>query len=90
MMEDGQRILRRKTDVSQRVNFTRTWDEYVQGFGDLNTEFWYGLCNIHCLTTGEQVELQLFVTLINGTSLLWTYHQFVVDQSRDKYTLFWC
>ena len=80
-------ILRRKTYASQPVNFTRSWDDYVQGFGNLNTEFWYGLRNIHCLTTREQVELQLLVTLTNGTSLLWTYHQFVVDPPEDKYTL---
>ena len=49
-------ILRRKADVSQQVNFTRTWNDYKHGFGDLNTEFWYGLNNIHCLglqTTGR-------------------------------------
>ena len=34
-------ILRRKSNVSPKVNFTHTWDEYVQGFGSLNTEFWY-------------------------------------------------
>ena len=36
-------ILRRKLDIPQKVNFNRSWNEYVRGFGDLNTEFWYGL-----------------------------------------------
>ena len=80
-------ILRRKLDVSKRVNFTRSWDEYVHGFGDLNTEFWYGLRNIHCLTTREQVDLQVLLNLSSGTSHLWTYHHFVVDRPEDKYTL---
>ena len=80
-------ILRRKTDVSQRVNFRRTWDEYVHGFGDLNTEFWYGLRNIHCLTTRQQIDLQLVLNYTNGTSHRWIYHQFVVDRPEDKYTL---
>ena len=26
-----------------KVNFDTTWAEYEEGFGDLNTEFWYGL-----------------------------------------------
>ena len=61
-MDDSERtvILRRKHDVPQLVNFIRSWDEYVHGFGDLNTEFWYGLRNIHCLTSRQQVDLQLF------------------------------
>ena len=29
-------ILRRKADVQQQVNFNHSWDEYEQGFGDLN------------------------------------------------------
>ena len=33
--------------------------DYVNGFGDLEGEFWYGLENIHCLTTQEDVELRI-------------------------------
>ena len=36
-------ILRRKRDASPQVNFNCKWKEYENGFGDLNTEFWYGL-----------------------------------------------
>ena len=32
-----------------RVNFYRGWKDYEEGFGDLDSEFWYGLRNIHCL-----------------------------------------
>ena len=37
------------------VNFTRGWKDYEEGFGDLDSEFWYSLRNIHCLTTRERV-----------------------------------
>ena len=80
-------ILRRKRDVPQPVNFSRSWNDYVQGFGDLNTEFWYGLRNIHCLTSRQQVDLQLLLNFTNGSSFLWTYRHFVVDRPEDKYTL---
>ena len=80
-------ILRRKSDIAKRVNFSRSWNEYVQGFGDLNTEFWYGLRNIHCLTTRQQVQLKLLLNFTNGTSFLWTYNHFIVDRPEDKYTL---
>ena len=41
------------------VNFTRNWADYENGFGDLNGEFWYGLRNIHALTTENNVELHI-------------------------------
>ena len=33
------------------VNFNTTWAEYEKGFGDLHTEFWYGLEEVHFLKT---------------------------------------
>ena len=62
-------ILRRKSDVSPQVNFNRTLKEYENGFGDLNTEFWYGLRNIHCLTARDTVQLQVQLNYSNGTGL---------------------
>ena len=88
-MEDGgwTVILRRKADLAQRVTFSRNWNDYVQGFGDLNTEFWYGLRNIHCLTSRQQVQLRLLLNFTNGSSFLWTYNHFVVDRPENNYTL---
>ena len=80
-------ILRRKADVRQQVSFVRQWDDYERGFGDLNTEFWYGLRNIHCLTTREEVELQIELRQDNGTGEVWTYGYFVVDGPENNYTL---
>ena len=80
-------ILRRNSSVSPKVNFTRTWNDYKHGFGDLNTEFWYGLRNIHCLTTRQQVDLQILLQYTNGTSHTYTYQKFVVDGPEDKFTL---
>ena len=34
-------IQRNKKDSA--VHFSRNWADYEKGFGDLNTEFWYGL-----------------------------------------------
>ena len=80
-------ILRRKSDVSQQVNFTRTWNEYKHGFGDLNTEFWYGLRNIHCLTTRQKVDLQILLQYTNGSEHTFTYRHFVVDGPEDNFIL---
>jgi ficolin len=69
------------------VNFTLPWSDYEQGFGDLNTEFWYGLRNIHCLTEREEVELQIEVRKDDRTGQVWTYGYFEVDGPETNYTL---
>jgi hypothetical protein len=79
-------ILRRNANVT-RVSFNRPWADYEGGFGDLNTEFWYGLRNIHCLTEREEVELQIEVRKDDGTGQVWTYGYFEVDGPETNYTL---
>ena len=70
------------------VNFSRNWKEYEDGFGDLNGEFWYGLRNIHHLTTRDEVELRIdMVREDNGENLTWTYQTFQVAGAVDKYRL---
>ena len=80
-------ILRRKSNVSSQVNFNRTWTEYENGFGDLNTEFWYGLRNIHCLTTRDTVQLQVQLKARNGSRVTWTYEHFRVHGTENDYRL---
>ena len=80
-------ILRRNANVTPYVSFDHSWADYERGFGDLNTEFWYGLRNIHCLTNQEEVELQIEVRQEDGTGQIWTYGFFVVDEPENNYTL---
>ena len=69
------------------VNFIRGWKNYEEGFGDLDSEFWYGLRNIHCLTTRESVELQIDLQDEQGNKVTWVYQQFSVDGPDQKYRL---
>ena len=72
------------------VNFTREWSDYVSGFGDLDGELWYGLDNIHYLTTRDDVELHVDMVMEDdGSELTWTYQTFTVDAPGDncKYRL---
>ena len=69
--EEGKWLVIQKR-INGSVNFYRNWTDYVNGFGDLDREFWYGLEKIHCLTTRENVALR--IEMGNGTtpSLIWT------------------
>ena len=73
--------------INGSVDFYLNWTDYVNGFGDLEGEFWYGLENIHCLTTREDVELR--IELGNGTvpSIVWTYQLFKVGGADTNYRL---
>ena len=73
--------------INGSVDFYRNWTDYVHGFGDLDGEFWYGLDNIHCLTTNDDVELRIEIG--NGTqpSIVWTYQLFRVGGADTNYPL---
>ena len=69
------------------VNFYRGWKDYEEGFGDLDSEFWYGLRNIHCLTARESVELRIDLQDEQENKVTWVYQQFSVDGAGQKYRL---
>ena len=58
-------IQRNKKDSLE--NFNRNWTDYEKGFGDLNTEFWYGLQEMNCLTQRGQWEMRMEYQLYNKT-----------------------
>ena len=83
----GWMVIQRRV-ANGNVNFTRDWCDYVNGFGDLNGEFWYGLDNIHYLTTRDDVELRIDMVIEDdGSELTWTYQTFTVAGANDKYRL---
>ena len=75
-------ILRRV--VGGTEDFNREWEDYEDGFGDLSGEFWYGLENIHCLTTREDMELRTDLRKANGEGITWVYKTFKVNGSDDN------
>ena len=69
------------------VNFTRNWEDYENGFGDLDGEFWLGLKTIHELTTKDDVELMTTVRNESGPIITWTYKVFRVSGPDTYYVL---
>ena len=69
------------------VDFNRQWTDYEKGFGDLNTEFWYGLESLHCLTQRGQWEMRVDYQFNNKTWSYLHYNQFSVGSASEEYPL---
>ena len=82
----GWLVIQRR-DKRYSVNFHRGWMEYVDGFGDLDKEFWYGLKPIHCLTNLGKWELRVDFTFENGTKSYLHYNHFKIKSEAHNYEL---
>ena len=78
-------IQRNKKD--SLVNFNKNWTDYEEGFGDLTTEFWYGLENIHFLTRNKKWEMRVDYQKNDKTWSYLHYNQFSVGSASEEYPL---
>ena len=69
------------------VDFYRGWQDYKNGFGDLNGEFWLGLDKIHRLTTTSKNELRIDMEDTSGNTRYAEYDFFAVTSEQQKYQL---
>ena len=84
----GWTVIQRRNASLGTVNFTRNWEDYVNGFGDLDGEFWIGLNNIYQLTTTlQEMELQISVWNDSETPITWNYQTFRISGPENKYRL---
>jgi len=56
---DGGWIVIQREANDSPISFFRNWREYEDGFGDLSTDFWYGLKLMNLLTQSGQWELRV-------------------------------
>ena len=57
--DGGGWIVIQRNQIGSSVNFDKKWVDYEKGFGNLTTEFWYGLAAMHCLTQRGQWEMRV-------------------------------
>ena len=69
------------------VDFFRTWDDYRQGFGNLNGEFWLGLDKIYRLTASSSNKLRVDLEDVRGGRAFAEYQSFSVANEEEKYLL---
>ena len=84
--EGGWIVIQRNKKDSQ-MNFNLNWTEYEEGFGDLNTEFWYGLKEVYCLTQRDQWEMRVDYQKNDKTWSYLHYNQFSVRSASEEYPL---
>lgn len=85
----GWTVIQRRKDGSE--NFYRNWNDYKDGFGNLDGEFWLGNENIHDLTRGLAHSSSLLIelkSLNNLPQFVWAkYNIFEVGDAASKYLL---
>ncbi|XP_045649369.1 LOW QUALITY PROTEIN: fibroleukin [Ursus americanus] len=81
----GWTVLQARLDGS--TNFTRTWQDYKVGFGNLRREFWLGNDKIHLLTKSKEMILRIDLEDFNGVKLYALYDQFYVANEFLRYRL---
>lgn len=69
------------------VSFFKSWLDYVNGFGNLNSEFWLGLEKLHAITANELQELMIILEDFDGTEKRAHYSAFAVAGEREHFAL---
>jgi len=78
-------VFQRRVDGSQ--DFYLGWSEYVDGFGNANSEFWLGLDILHELTKNNDMMLRVDLEDKEGNTAYAEYTTFSVGPASDKYRL---
>ncbi|XP_062135612.1 angiopoietin-1-like [Drosophila sulfurigaster albostrigata] len=78
---DGWMIIQRR--INGNVDFNRYWQEYEDGFGDLNDEFWFGLHKLHLVTSSAPHRLRI---LIDGQGA--SSYNFRIGGAGEMYKLY--
>ena len=69
------------------VSFNKNWIDYEEGFGELSTEFWYGLKIIHYLTNNGQWEMRVDYQNDDKSWSYLHYNQFSIGSASEEYPL---
>ncbi|XP_060610691.2 fibrinogen-like protein 1 [Anolis sagrei] len=81
----GWTVIQRRLDGT--VDFNRTWNEYKDGFGDLNGEFWMGNENIHKITNQGDYSLRIDMEDWNNKHKHAFYQLFSIEDEVNYYRL---
>ena len=69
------------------VNFNKNRTDYVNGFGDLKTDFWYGLEAIRCFMQRAQLEMRMDYKFNDGSWSHIHYTNFRIGSLKNNHWL---
>ncbi|XP_062130117.1 fibroleukin-like [Drosophila sulfurigaster albostrigata] len=78
-------VIHRRMDDS--VNFNQGWFSFVDGFGDMDGDFWMGLDNVHAMTKRQTHELYVHLVFPNNETRFAHYDNFAISGKNDDYKL---
>ena len=81
----GWTVFQRRLDGS--VDFYRGWEDYKNGFGVLNGEFWLGLDKINRITTAARTALRIDMEDTSSNTKYAEYDLFSITGEEQKYQL---
>ena len=82
---DAWTILQRRTDG--KTTFSRSWQEYKEGFGDASGEFWIGNDNLFYFTNQKNYLLRIELWDMAGAYYYADYSLFRVENEESNYRL---
>eukprot|EP00111_Clytia_hemisphaerica_P019442 TCONS_00057358-protein len=68
-------------------DFNRSWEEYKNGFGDPETNFWIGNDKIHKLTYGREMQIRFTGEPYSKPKKFCIYTGFYIEGEENKYRL---
>ncbi|XP_061702096.1 angiopoietin-related protein 6 [Syngnathoides biaculeatus] len=83
--QGGWTVIQRRQDGS--VNFFRTWEQYKQGFGNLDGEYWLGLEHLYWLARQSKYKLRVVLDDWQGRQVFAEYDSFRLEPESDGYRL---
>ncbi|XP_063419181.1 angiopoietin-related protein 7-like [Mytilus trossulus] len=78
-------VFQKRIDGS--TDFYRTWQEYKQGFGSLNSEYWLGNDNLHKIISSGNYKLRIDLEDWSGEVRYAEYDTFVIGNETTNYVL---
>jgi len=82
----GWTVFLRRQDGSE--TFYRNWNDYKNGFGSLQGEFFMGLDKLHALTADSNMELLVVLEDHEGNEKYERYDDFAIGDEASQYILF--
>jgi len=79
----GWTIIQHRFDGS--TDFYQNWENYKNGFGDVEREYWLGLETIHELTNRADSRIRIDLTDVQGHKTYVEHENFFVDDEMTGY-----